>query len=71
MLYIILYYIITRTKTSIRYAKDDDREKREIRREREKGRRRDIEREGKRYREGVEEIRKRERDVRDIELERE
>ena len=32
----------TRTKTSIRYAKENDREKRE----REKGTRRDIEREG-------------------------
>ena len=32
----------TRTKTSIRYAKENDREKRE----RKKGRRRDIEREG-------------------------
>ena len=36
--------IETRTKTSIRYAKENDREKRERRREREKGRRRDIER---------------------------
>ena len=40
----------TRTKTSIRYAKENDREKREREREgereREKGRRRDIEREG-------------------------
>ena len=34
---------ITRTKTSIRYAKENDREKRE----RKKGRRRDIERECK------------------------
>ena len=36
-----------KTKTSIRYAKENDREKREIRREREreKGRRGDIERE--------------------------
>ena len=57
-------YKYTRTKTSIRYAKENDREKRERRREKErrrerdKGRRRDIEREG--------EIRERERDVRDI-----
>ena len=36
----------TRTKTSIRYAKENDGEKRERRRERKKGRRRDIEREG-------------------------
>ena len=43
----------TRTKTSIRYAKENHREKRERRRERKKGRRRDIEREG--------EIRERER----------
>ena len=35
-------YFLTRTKTSIRYAKENDREKRE----RKKGRRRDIEREG-------------------------
>ena len=35
-------YIETRTKTSIRYAKENDREKRE----RKKGRRRDIERVG-------------------------
>ena len=35
------------TKTSIRYAKENDREKRE----RKKGRRKDIEREGKRERE--------------------
>ena len=34
---------LTRTKTSIRYAKENDREKE---RERKKGRRRDIEREG-------------------------
>ena len=34
-------YTVKRTKTSIRYAKENDREKRE----REKGRRRDIERE--------------------------
>ena len=34
----------TRTKTSIRYAKENDREKRERRKEREKGGRRDIER---------------------------
>ena len=42
-----------RTKTSIRYAKENDREKREIRRERERGkcRRRDIEREEERERE--------------------
>ena len=47
----------TRTKTSIIYAKENDREKREImrEREREKGRRRDIEREG--------EIREREREM--------
>ena len=32
------------TKTSIRYAKENDREKREKERERKKGRRRDIER---------------------------
>ena len=44
------YLKVTRTKTSIRYAKENDREKRERRREgekereREKGRRRDIER---------------------------
>ena len=36
-------YKITRTKTSIRYAKENDREKE---RERKKGTRRDIEREG-------------------------
>jgi hypothetical protein len=38
----------TRPKTSIGYAKENDREKREREgeREREKGRRRDIEREG-------------------------
>ena len=41
-----MYNIKTRTKTSIRYAKENDREKREGRRERKKGRRRDIEREG-------------------------
>ena len=41
-------YSETRTKTSIRYAKENDREKRE----RKKGRRRDIEREGE-IREGV------------------
>ena len=41
---------ITRTKTSIRYAKENDREKRKRRK---KGRRRDIEREGEiREREG-------------------
>ena len=45
--------VITRTKTSIRYAKENDREKSERRREREKGTRRNIEREG--------EIRERER----------
>ena len=38
--------LLTRTKTSIRYTKENDREKREKDREREKGRRRDIEREG-------------------------
>ena len=38
--------ILTRTKTSIRYAKENDRVKRERRREIEKGGRRDIEREG-------------------------
>ena len=38
----LTFFVITRTKTSIRYAKENDREKRE----REKGRRRDIEREG-------------------------
>ena len=50
--------MIIKKQTSIRYAKENDREKRERRRE--KGRRRDIEREG--------EIRERERkrDVRDI-----
>ena len=37
----------TRMKTSIRYAKENDKEKRE----REKGRRKDIEREGERRRE--------------------
>ena len=41
-----IYYLITRTKTSIRYAKENDREKREKEREKKKGRRRDIEREG-------------------------
>ena len=45
--------LLTRTKTSIRYAKENEREKKERKREREKGRRRDIEREG--------EIRERER----------
>ena len=59
--------VLTRTKTSIRYAKQNEREKRERRREREKGRRRDIEREG--------EIRERdiyrERDLRDIQRESE
>jgi hypothetical protein len=47
--------ILTRTKTSIGYAKENDREKRkrEGEREREKGRRRYIEREGEiREREG-------------------
>jgi hypothetical protein len=38
---------LTRTKTSIRYAKENHREKTERRRERKKGRRRDIEREVK------------------------
>jgi hypothetical protein len=52
----------TRTKTSIRYAKEIDREKREKERERKKGRRRDIEREG--------EIRERERKVKGIDRER-
>ena len=42
-------YIITRTKTSIRYAKENERREREE--EREKGRRRDIERGGEIYRE--------------------
>ena len=46
------FSLLTRTKTSIRYAKENDREKREKRRER----KRDIEWEG--------EIR--ERDIRDI-----
>ena len=36
------FFLTTRTKTSIRYAKENDREKRE----RKKGTRRDIEREG-------------------------
>ena len=39
-------YLKTRTKTSIRYAKENDRKKREKERERKKGTRRDIEREG-------------------------
>ena len=39
---IIRSFNITRMKTSIRYAKENDRDKRE----RKKGRRRDIEREG-------------------------
>ena len=39
---IIIKVILTRTKTSIRYAKENDREKRE----KKKGRRRYIEREG-------------------------
>ena len=30
----VLYYNITRTKTSIRYAKENDKEKRERRKER-------------------------------------
>ena len=57
----IKIWIITRTKTSIRYAKENDREKREREgerkkeRERKKGRRRDIEREG---------------EIREIEIER-
>ena len=46
--------LLTRTKSSIRYAKENDKEKREKERERKKGRRRDIEREG--------EIRERERE---------
>ena len=33
---ILLAFKITRTKTSIRYAEENDREKREIRRERER-----------------------------------
>ena len=41
---------LTRTKTSIRYAKENDRYKRE----RKKGRRRDIEREGERKVKGIE-----------------
>ena len=44
----------TRTKTSIRYAKEIDREKRSKEREKKKGRMRNIEREG--------EIRERERE---------
>ena len=48
----------TRTKTSIRYAKENDREKRE----RKKGRRRVIEREGE-----IRERDKREREVKGIE----
>ena len=36
-------YHLASTKTSIRYAKENDREKRDRRREREKVRRRDIE----------------------------
>ena len=43
-----LLFIKTRTKTSIRYNKENDRETREGRREREKGRRRYIEKEGER-----------------------
>ena len=41
----VTLYLKTRAKTSIRYAKENDREKREKERERKKGRRRDIERE--------------------------
>ena len=52
------HVIITRTKTSIRYAKENDSEKRE----RKIGRRRDIEREGA--------IKERERVERDRESER-
>ena len=37
-----MHDLLTRTKTYIRYAKENDREKKE--RERKKGRRRDIER---------------------------
>ena len=45
VLYIYTRNLIkTRTKTSIRYAKENDNEKRERRRERKKCRRRDIER---------------------------
>ena len=56
----VSYILLTRTKTSIRYAKENDREKRE----RKKGTRRDIEREG--------EIREKERDSeRESERERE
>ena len=63
-------YNITRTKTSIRYAKENHREKRERRRERrrerKKCRRRDIEREGeiKRERERGE----KDREVKGIEM---
>ena len=56
----------TRTKTSIRYAKENDREKRE----RKKGRRRDIEREGEIREIERERERERERDERDRESER-
>ena len=42
----IVKYYLTRTKTCIRYAKENDRDKRE----REKGRRRDIEKESERER---------------------
>ena len=42
MTFEVILYFITRMKTSIRYAKENDRE----RRERKKGRSRDIEREG-------------------------
>jgi hypothetical protein len=59
-------YNITRTKKSIRYAKENHREKRERRRERKKCRRRDIEREGeiKRERERGE----KDREVKGIEM---
>ena len=60
-MYIQMFHIyhLTRTKTSIRYAKENDREKRERekKRERKKGRRRDIERVG--------EIREREKERRE------
>jgi hypothetical protein len=42
----LIIYEQTRTKTSIRYAKENDRDKIERRRERNKGKRRDIVREG-------------------------
>ena len=55
------YQVSTRTKTSIRYAKENDRKERE--KERKKGRRRDIEREGE-----IREIeRERDREVKGIE----